>query len=55
MSPALTVSRGEDCGVRWQDNEADFRGRFVSFPLIAQTACTFGLAARSDIGLLLYP
>lgn len=24
------------------------------FP-IAQTACTFGLAARSDIGLLLYP
>lgn len=28
---------------------------FISFPLIAPTACTFGLAARSNIGLLLYP
>lgn len=41
--------------MRYNENEVDFHGGFISFPLIAQTACTFGLAARSDLGLLLYP
>lgn len=42
-------------GARGKENEVDIN-RFHFFPpLIAPTACTFGLAARSNIGLLLYP
>lgn len=52
LSPEC-VSRGRTVGRDGKKMNLTFMED--SFPLIAQTACTFGLAARSDIGLLLYP
>lgn len=43
-------------GREGKENEVDVnRFHFFSPTPIAPTACTFGLAARSNIGLLLYP
>lgn len=55
-APSPEDQQREVCRARGKENELhDFHGRSISFPLIAQTAWTSGLAVGSNIGLLLYP